>query len=349
MSSNVLTQIEGSRKRHIAVKVLWPLALISVATVSKADLQADFGSKTDTSESTTAAAQAMDAELARLTEEIRQVDAKLETLGDQQQVVRHRLIARGRAYYRLRHAGLLPLGSGFDSLMDHTSRVERLRRAVEKDAQLASSMEKERLSLIAHKNSLNERKLPLEIQQRTMAEAQVALLESADRKQAYDRAFGPSKGEGGDYTAVYGAPSEGLFGPSRDALRGSLGGFRSLEGRLPFPVVGRTEVRTVRRRGAGGPGLEMGARVGADVLAVFSGRVAFADDYDPFGSVVILDHGDQYFTVSGDLGTIDVRVGEEVGAGSRIGTVGRGKGGGLLYFEIRQGADTLEPGSWFGL
>jgi septal ring factor EnvC (AmiA/AmiB activator) len=47
---------------------------------------------------------------------------------------------------------------------------------------------------------------------------------------------------------------------------------------------------------------------------------------------------------------VDVRVGEEVGAGARIGTVGRSKTGqGVLYFELRHGADTVDPSRWFGI
>jgi septal ring factor EnvC (AmiA/AmiB activator) len=236
--------------------------------------------------------------------------------------------------------------------MDHTSKVERLRRSIEKDVRVAAAFEKERASLEAHKKALLDRKQPLEVKQRAMADAHVALMESADRKQAFERAFGSSQREAGDYTAVYGAPAEPSLGSANglnDALRGGLGGFRSLEGRLPFPLAGRTEVRVVRRRGASGPGIEMVATAGTAVLAVHSGRVAFADEYDPFGYVVILDHGEQYFSVSGDLGSVDVRVGDEVGAGTRIGTVGSSKPPGLLYFELRHGADTLDPAPWFGL
>jgi septal ring factor EnvC (AmiA/AmiB activator) len=72
---------------------------------------------------------------------------------------------------------------------------------------------------------------------------------------------------------------------------------------------------------------------------------------------VILDHGDHYYTLMGDLGSIEVRVGDDLSAGAKIGTVGAGKatgvqtksGGAALYFEVRHGGTTVEPGPWLGL
>lgn len=290
----------------------------------------------------------VDAELARVSRDLRLTDAKLEEVRAQNDVVRKRMIARGRAYYRMTRAGLMPLGSGFEALMDHTSKVERLRRALEKDAWAAKQLNQQQLALQEQRKTLVDRQQPLELKRRAMAEARAALLEAEDRKRAFDRAFLTSGPAVGDYTAIYGAPGDSTVSMG-GAVTGSLGGFRSLEGRLPFPLAGRSEVRTVRRRGAGGPGVELLAPVGTPVLAVHSGRVAFADEYGSYGNVVIIDHGEQYFSVSGDLGSIDTRVGDEVGAGAHIGKVGRVGGKGLLYFELRHGADTLDPSPWFGI
>ena len=328
-------------RRSFATHVLPAVSLISAVTL------ADAGTGTTTA-STTALAQDVDAQLDRVNRELRETEAHIEALRNQHDIVHNRLVARGRTYYRMRHAGLLPLGSGFDNLLDHTAKIERIRRSIQRDAQEANALGKEHASLVAHRTTLLDRQQPLEVKQRAMADANQALLESADRRQAFERAFGSVQQEAGDYTAVYGAPAAPSLGSS-DVLLGGNRGFHALEGRLPFPLAGRTEVRVVRRRGAGGPGIEMVAPAGTSVLAVYAGRVAFADEYNPFGNVVILDHGDQYYSVSGDLGSIDVRVGEEVSAGTRVGTVGRSKPPGLLYFEIRHGADTLNPEPWFGL
>lgn len=293
----------------------------------------------------TANAADVEARLDRISREIASTDAEIERARAQTELVRKRMLARGRAWYKLTHVGMLPLGTGFDSLVAHTTRAERLRRSVERDVNESTDLDRKRLALLERKQKLVARKVPLEIQQKAMAQARAVLLEASDRDRAFERAF--SNSSGADYTAVYGAsPVKGPAGPD-DGLRASLdSGFRSMKGRLPFPLAGRAEVRQVNRPGAGGPGVEMRAPSNSAVRAVFAGRVAFSDEYANYGRVVILDHGDHYFSVSGNLGAIDVKVGDDLAAGNRIGTVGAG---GLLYFELRHAADTLDPGPWFGI
>ncbi len=74
-----------------------------------------------------------------------------------------------------------------------------------------------------------------------------------------------------------------------------------MKGRLPFPLPGRAEIRSARRPGADGPGLEMRVPRGSPVRAVYAGRVAFADSYAAYGKTIILDHGNSYYTVSANL------------------------------------------------
>jgi len=88
---------------------------------------------------------------------------------------------------------------------------------------------------------------------------------------------------------------------------------------------------------------------GAAVHAVYAGTVAFADEYADYGKSIIVDHGNGYFTVSANLATIEVKVGEDVGSGSRIATLSDGPDQPALYFEIRRGTDTLDPAEWFGI
>jgi septal ring factor EnvC (AmiA/AmiB activator) len=88
--------------------------------------------------------------------------------------------------------------------------------------------------------------------------------------------------------------------------------------------------------------------LGTPVLAVAPGVVRFAGWFRGYGQLVILDHGDRYFTVSGHLGELEVEVGDDVASGDAIGTVGEtgSLSGAKLYFEIRQGSEPLDPGEW---
>ena len=171
-----------------------------------------------------------------------------------------------------------------------------------------------------------------------VSQAETALLAARDRDQAFERAF--MGGAFDDHTAVYGAPPSSLTAGSS--------GFAALKGSLPFPLSGRSEIRSARRNGSG-PGLTMRAPGGAAVRAVFPGRVAFADSYADYGRTVILDHGGGYYTVSANLAEIEVKVGDDVKGGARIATLSGGSAGSTLYFEVRIGQETADPAEWFGI
>ncbi|HVU01017.1 MAG TPA: peptidoglycan DD-metalloendopeptidase family protein [Polyangiaceae bacterium] len=249
------------------------------------------------------------------------------------------LLARGRSYVKLARAGLLPVGGGLDALVEHASKLERLRRSLSRDLDRERSIAEERLVLTRKRASLDERRGALETEHAALQRSHTAILAAEDREAAFRRAF-LSGAEAASHTAVYG----GGLGPEDPATL--AGGFSAQKGRLPFPIEGRVEIRRVKRPAADGPGLEMVTRGGATVRAVYPGRVAFADTYADYGRAVIVDHGAGYYSVCANLGSIDVHVGDELGASDRVGTVAAG---GTLYLEIRHGAETLNPASWFGI
>jgi murein DD-endopeptidase MepM/ murein hydrolase activator NlpD len=67
-----------------------------------------------------------------------------------------------------------------------------------------------------------------------------------------------------------------------------------------------------------------------------------------YGKMVIVEHDQQYYTVSARFDDIQVREGDSVKQGQVIGTTGDtdtpfGQG---LYFEIRRGAQPENPLDW---
>jgi len=95
-------------------------------------------------------------------------------------------------------------------------------------------------------------------------------------------------------------------------------------------------------------GVEYDAPRGTPVRAVADGDVRYAGWFRGFGRLVILDHGDEYFSVSGHLSEMAVAVGDRVNTGDVIGEVGDTGSltGSQLYFEIRRGGEPLDPGEW---
>lgn len=278
--------------------------------------------------------------LARLDAEEKALQVELSASTTEIEVVRRRIAARGRAYYKLVRAGLLPAGGGFDALVDHAAKVERTRLALERDLASEKRMTARGIEIGERLARIRIEREPLAVQREAMLRARHALEQADERRAAFARAFETSERPG--HVAVYGAD----LGPAEADARA---GFRSLKGRLLLPITGRAEVRRATRPG-GATGVELAAALGTAVRSVAAGRVAFADRYDEYGLTVLLDHGDHYYTLYSSLGAAEVRVGDVVAPGGRIGTVGsEGGRSPALIFEIRKNADTLDAATWLGL
>jgi len=131
--------------------------------------------------------------------------------------------------------------------------------------------------------------------------------------------------------------------------------FAQLRGKLPAPVdaavvrgFGR-EVDAEFHTQVFHKGVDFGATLGTPVRAVAAGTVRFAGWFRGYGRMVILDHGDRFYTVSGHLDALRVEAGSMVAAGEAIGTVGDtgSLAGPRLYFEIREGSQAVDPRRWF--
>ncbi len=131
--------------------------------------------------------------------------------------------------------------------------------------------------------------------------------------------------------------------------------FKKLRGKLLFPVdEGRIEVRFGRRRDPRfgtvtlQRGIDVRAPEGTEVHAVHKGRVAHSGWFKGYGNLVIIDHGEGYYSLMAHLGAVLRAVGDEVHKGDPVGTVGDSGSlkGVYLYFELREGIKALDPERW---
>jgi septal ring factor EnvC (AmiA/AmiB activator) len=95
-------------------------------------------------------------------------------------------------------------------------------------------------------------------------------------------------------------------------------------------------------------GIEIEAQEGQGVRAVESGQVAYADWYKGYGKLMILDHGNGFYTLYGNLSRLDLVKGEPVARGQVIGLAGETGSlkGSKLYFEIRRNGEAQDPLVW---
>lgn len=127
--------------------------------------------------------------------------------------------------------------------------------------------------------------------------------------------------------------------------------FARLKGKLPWPVSGRIAARFGSSRKAESltwRGVVIHAEEGREVRAVYNGRVVFADWMRGFGLLAIVDHGGGYMSLYGYNQSLYKEVGERVGKGEVIATVGSSGGRDVpgLYFEIRHNGAPDNPVLW---
>ncbi len=130
--------------------------------------------------------------------------------------------------------------------------------------------------------------------------------------------------------------------------------FSEYQGLLKLPVDGNIITRygkyTDPQSGAASfrNGIELQADRGAPVRVVFGGETSFSDWIAGFGRVIIVAHGESFYTVYGHLEELFAGEGDEVEANEVIGTVGESGSisGPALYFEIRHKGKPLDPKDW---
>lgn len=124
-------------------------------------------------------------------------------------------------------------------------------------------------------------------------------------------------------------------------------------GTLDWPVDGRLIYRFGPERRPNGVtlrwnGIGIGAEPGTEVRSVEAGTVVMAGPFEGYGPSVMISHGGGYYTLYLYLGSIDVREGQSVLAGQRLGTVGgeRTPEGPHIEFQVRaptRSGGTPEP------
>ena len=131
--------------------------------------------------------------------------------------------------------------------------------------------------------------------------------------------------------------------------------FEAHKGKIPRPVVGKITDRFGRAPGRYNTystrhGIIFSVAPGAEIKAVMDGEVLHVGWLKGFGNIIIVNHGNRYYTLTGGLSGITPQVGQWVHQGEVIGMVPKG---GVtdkkeIYFEIRHGGQALDPAEWLG-
>lgn len=276
---------------------------------------------------------------------------------------RVRLGERLRAMYmRPRHSVIVAALTA-ESMSELSTRVRTLTHVARTEKALIRDVQGAQADLRAHRGELagqmaeinltrsetEDRKAQLA---RLQSERNDALLELRQERAAYEATLAEKESAA--------AAMESLIADlerrrqERSEQQDSPQEFGGLQGGLPWPVEGRLlkpygrsvhpEFKTV----VVNKGVNIGAASGTPIRSVANGMVEYVDWLPGYGKCIIVDHGQGYYSLYAHASAIFPAEGSIVQQGEVLGEVGDtgSLNGSQLYFEIRQGKDSLDPSAW---
>lgn len=119
------------------------------------------------------------------------------------------------------------------------------------------------------------------------------------------------------------------------------------QGGLRLPAQGRVVSEFGDGSGPQSRGITIAARAGAQVVAPYEGRVAYAGSFRGYGLLLIIAHGGGYHSLLTGLSRLDSAPGQWVLAGEPVGVMETsGSGDKRLYVELRHNGQPINPIPW---
>ncbi len=279
----------------------------------------------------------LDANVAR----VRKLEASLSA-------ARPGLAAHARALYKLGEMSYLRLLLSIDHPSDFFRGYRLIETLARRDNAQVSAFRKDLAALAVEKASLEQRtresialrarlsaaRRNLDAQRARKTELLTSLVERKELNAAYVEELSQAESRLQELLA-------GLAGPD---VAVPMGAFR---GSLPWPVDGPVRAGFGRRKHPRFDtytihnGLEIEAIPDSPVRAVHEGRVVFAEHFQGYGLMVVVDHGGKHHSLYAQLSDIAVGVGQEVATGAVLGSSGP-----TLYFEMRNRGRAEDPEEW---
>lgn len=280
-----------------------------------------------------------------------------------QEYVKNRLAA----YYRMGSVGLMNVVFAAESLPELLDFREYFGRMVQHDhaiikeylAQLQESnrareehaREKLRLMKLAGEVTLNKAELI-----RLREEKNSLLRQVNTEEHLYEQAVAEIKEAAADLAAALkrlrSEPEPRAAVETEEAPIADT--FPAQKGLLAPPVSG-TVVTPFQQRQEGkfgkdtvAEGIDIRVAQGVSIKAVYRGKIVHAGYLRGYGNLLIIDHGQQYFSLTSRAARFYVQEGARVETGEVVGITGEGDPlyGDDLHFEIRLGSEPQDPLLW---
>ncbi|WP_129127494.1 murein hydrolase activator EnvC family protein [Geomonas oryzae] len=246
----------------------------------------------------------------------------------------------------------------FQQYNDNVQRLNKLKEQLEQDAARKEGI---RRSMEAKKREIEQEKSRkatylVKVRQDKQGylaslkelQANAARLQSMIRKlEAKSRKAYSAKGRSKGSESQPGVTAKATPVPGR--------GLGAQKGKLSLPVRGNIVERFGRHKHPDfdsftvSNGISIQASAGSAIHAIDDGEVIFANYFKGYGNMIIVDHGDGFFSLYAHASSIAKRVGARVTRNEVLASVGDvdSTKGPMLYFEIRYQGKPVDPSPWF--
>ena len=280
-----------------------------------------------------------------LSDKLEKLERVKKEIDDQNSALNNRL----RAMYKNGDVGMLSVLFGSTTMSDLLTNIEMVRRIYDADAELLESIEnryeavdKEKLELMALKESLIAKEKDLEEQQVLLAQEQK---EVEEKKKQIDAD-----------NAIIEAEVDAL-NEEAEALTAKIKELQTLQayvgGALMWPAQSSTRITSpfgyrihpVLKVNKMHTGIDIGAAKGTNILAANDGVVITAGWNNSYGYMVMIDHGGGIVTLYAHSSQLLVSKGDNVKRGqviALVGSTGRSTGP-HLHFEVRENGVYKNP------
>ncbi|MDN5928158.1 MAG: murein hydrolase activator EnvC [Hyphomicrobiales bacterium] len=292
----------------------------------------------------------------KLSQDIDDIGARLDTLGGQEKTIRKSLGARrgvlAEVLGALERMGVNPppailvkpedaLSSVRSAILlgavvpDLRAETEVLVGDLKELSRVSKSIETERGRLLAKVEEQTEEKTRLgllleekkKLQQRSeaaLADEQAKAAELAKKAGSIKELIASLEAQ---IESVRKAEAEAANRPAPEGHRLAATPFAAMKGHTPLPVAGRVDKRFGDDDGTGGSlqGDMLITQSGAIVTTPADGIVLYAGPFRSYGQLLILDAGDGYHVVLAGMDRISVSLGQSVLAGEPVGLMGEAR------------------------
>lgn len=287
----------------------------------------------------------LEKEMKGLREELKALEDKIERQRNEQD---HRLVA----YYRLGKTGMLPVLFSEASPPEKFRNLDSLKRLLVADWQRLEAFHDLQQEKQGVQAALEERLRAEAALLETIRERKKALKASKQKKNALLFRIDQDKDLHErllkEFREAEDELQERIRRPPPAPVIVKKGPLRAQKGRLTWPVKGKVHRKFGITRSVRSKGIDIKAKPGTPVRAVWGGNVAFADWFRGYGKLLIIHHGEKDYTIAAHLNELTKSKGERVEAGEVLGHAGAtgSVDGCLVHFEIWHVGKPEDPLKW---